>query len=107
MKLFDNHINELITLCEKHMVDELYAFGSVLTDSFTNDSDVDLLVRFGRVDPQEYYDNFMDFKEALEKLFLRNVDLIEMQTLKNPILRQSIHRNKMALYERADSKMAV
>jgi predicted nucleotidyltransferase len=35
------------------MVDELYAFGSVLTDSFTNDSDGDLLVRLGRVDPQE------------------------------------------------------
>jgi uncharacterized protein len=49
----------------------------------------------------------MDFKEALEKLFLRNVNLIEMQTLKNPILRQSINRKKMALYERADSEMAV
>ena len=89
------------------MIEELYAFGSVLNESFTNESDIDFLVRFGKVDPKEYYDNYIDFKQALETLFLRNVDLIEVQTLKNPILRQSINKNKMAIYERTDSKMAV
>ena len=107
MELFDNHIDELILLCEKHIVEELYAFGSVLNESFTNESDIDFLVRFGKVDPKEYYDNYIDFKQALETLFLRNVDLIEVQTLKNPILRQSINKNKMAIYERTDSKMVV
>ncbi len=89
------------------MVEELYAFGSVLTESFTNESDIDFLVRFGKIESQEYYDNYLDFKQALEKLFLRHVDLIEIQTIKNPILKQSINKNKLAIYERTDSEMAV
>ncbi len=49
----------------------------------------------------------MDFKEELEGLFSRNVDLVEIQTIKNPILKRSIDRNKKILYGRKDSKMAV
>lgn len=39
----------------------------------------------------------MDFKEALKTLFSREVDLVEIQTIKNPILKKSIDRNKMML----------
>ena len=98
---------EIIALCEKHNVGELYLFGSVLTDAFTKDSDIDFLVKFSEVDPVEYFDNYMDFKESLEKLLFRTVDLVEMQTVKNPILKRSIENNKSLLYGRANSKVAV
>ena len=63
---------------------ELYAFGSVVSGNLRTDSDVDLLVKFG--DVFNYFDNYMDFKESLEHLLNREVDLVEEQTLKNPIL---------------------
>ena len=85
----------------------MYLFGSALTDHFSSESDIDLLVQFSDVNPFEYYDNFMDFKEEMEQLLSRNVDLIEAQTLKNPILIRTINRNKKVLYGREDSKMAV
>jgi predicted nucleotidyltransferase len=107
MRLIQEHINEIIALCDKHNISELYVFGSVLTDSFTKDSDIDFLVRFGEVDLFEYFDNYMEFKESLESLFDRTVDLVEMQTLKNPILKRSIDNKKTLLYGRADSKVAV
>lgn len=107
MKLIQEHIIEIFPLCEKYHVEELYAFGSVLTENFRDDSDIDLLVRFGKVDLPEYFDNYMNFKESLELLFQRNVDLVEIQTLKNPVLRKSIDRNKTVIYERTDSKMVV
>ena len=50
------------------------------------------------MEPAEYFDNYMDLKEGLEDLFSRNVDLVEIQTLKNPILKRSINRDKMQLY---------
>ncbi len=107
MKVIQNHIEEVRRLCEKHHVTEMYTFGSVLDDNFSPRSDIDFLVTFSGVSPLEYFDNFMDFKEALEGLFSRNVDLVETQTLKNPILKQSIDRSKVLIYGRKDSEMAV
>jgi predicted nucleotidyltransferase len=40
----------------------------------------------------------MSLKEKLEQLFGRKVDLVEEQTLKNPILIQSINSNKSLIY---------
>lgn len=85
----------------------MYVFGSVLRDSFNPESDIDFLVKFSDVDPLEYFDNYMDLKEELEKLFSRSVDLVEVQTVKNPILKQSIERDKIILYGRKNPKMAV
>jgi len=107
MKVIQEHIDAIRELCKDYHVAEMYVFGSVLTDHFSPDSDIDFLVRFSGVDPLEYFDNFMDLKEALEKLLSRSVDLVEVQTLKNPILKRSIDREKKKLYGRKDSKMAV
>ncbi|MCK5705093.1 MAG: nucleotidyltransferase domain-containing protein [Cyclobacteriaceae bacterium] len=107
MKLIQEHIKEINELCKKYHVAELYVFGSVLTNNFKADSDIDFLVRYEGVEPLEYFDNYMDFKEGLEILFSRKIDLVEMQTVKNPILKRSIDRNKIILYGRKDSKMAV
>ena len=61
---------------------------------------MDFLVQFGRIDLLEYFDNYMDFKEQLETLFGRSVDLIENQAIKNPIFRRVIDREKQLIYER-------
>ena len=78
----------------------LYIFGSALTDRFTDDSDVDFLVEFENVDIQDYFDNYMDFKEKLETLLNRQVDLVENQAIRNPIFRMVIDRDKRLVYER-------
>lgn len=107
MRLIQKHINKIKDLCDRHYVDELYVFGSVLTNKFKKESDIDLLVKFSGLDALEYFDNYMDFKENLERLFSRKIDLVEVQTLKNPILKRSIDRDKTRIYGRKDSKVAV
>jgi predicted nucleotidyltransferase len=72
----------------------------VLTDKFNDNSDIDLLVQFDKVDILEYFDNYMDFKEKLENLFGRTVDLLENQAIRNPIFRNVVDRNKKLVYER-------
>ena len=91
-------MDALKKLCEQHYVARLSVFGSVLTQKYNENSDIDFLVQFSGVDQNNYFDNFLDFKESLESLLGRNVDLLEEQTLKNPILIRSIERNKKLLY---------
>ncbi|OFY66564.1 MAG: nucleotidyltransferase [Bacteroidetes bacterium RIFCSPLOWO2_02_FULL_36_8] len=98
MQVIEKHISELKKLCKKHYVGELYVFGSAVTDKFSTNSDIDLLVRFAGVELLEYFDNYMDFKESIEKLYKRKIDLLEIQTIKNPILKYSIDRSKQRIY---------
>ena len=107
MELINQHIEEINLLCEKHKVKELYAFGSIISGPFKAESDLDFLVEFDNIDLYDYFDNYMDLKESLEELFNIKVDLVEIQTLKNPILIRSIDRNKKLIYGRTDSKMVV
>ena len=100
MNVIERNIDQIISLCKKHKVNELYIFGSVLTDRFSDDSDIDFLIEFANVDIQQYFDNYMDFKEKLEALFKRPVDLVENQAIRNPIFRRVIDRDKRLVYER-------
>lgn len=100
MKLVERNTDKLIELCVNHKVGQLYLFGSVLTNQFNESSDIDLLVQFSQVDLLEYFDNYMDFKEELEALFGRPVDLVEDQAIRNPVFRKIIDREKQLIYER-------
>jgi predicted nucleotidyltransferase len=100
MELVERNTDKLIELCVNHKVGQLYLFGSVLTNQFNESSDIDLLVQFSQVDLLEYFDNYMDFKEQLEALFGRPVDLVENQAIRNPIFRRVIDREKQLIYER-------
>jgi len=107
MNLIDNYTSQIIELCDSHKVKELYLFGSVLTDQFNDSSDIDMLIQFNQVELLEYFDNYMDLKEKLEKMFNRQVDLVENQAVKNPIFRKVLDREKRLLYERKGAEMSV
>jgi len=98
MKLIERNMDKIRELCSKHKVRKLFVFGSVLTDKFKKDSDIDLIVDFQGVDLYEYADNYFDLKESLENLFKRDVDLLEDKAIKNPYLRKSIDSSKQLIY---------
>ena len=98
MKNIDFNIENLNKLCIYYNVEKMYLFGSVLNSNFTKDSDVDLLVKFKEIELTKYFDNYINFKEKLVELFGREVDLLEEQTLRNPILIKSINRSKELVY---------
>lgn len=107
MNLEHNQIKKLNILCDKHHVEKLHLFGSVLTYNFTPKSDIDFLVKFKQFNVAEYFDNYISFKEQLKELFGREIDLVEEQTLRNPILINSINKNKLLVYGREDSEVVV
>jgi len=98
MLQLDKNIQKVKTLCLKHNVEKLYLFGSATNENFTVKSDIDFLVSFDKNNLNQYFENYISFKEKLGKLFKRDIDLIEEQTLKNPILINSINKNKELIY---------
>jgi predicted nucleotidyltransferase len=98
MNLIDLHFKDILTLCKTHKVKSLYGFGSVYTDQFNAESDVDLVVDFENIDVLEYGDNYYDLKFSLETILKRKVDLLEEKAVKNPYFKQSLNQNKVLIY---------
>ncbi len=98
MKLIENNIQRIITLCKKHKVHQLFVFGSILTNRFTDKSDVDMVVNFDPIDLMDYADNYFELRYALQELLGRDVNLLEEKAIRNPILQQNINNTKHLVY---------
>ena len=100
MKLIELNIDRIIELCKNYRVKSLSVFGSILTDRFNEDSDVDLLVDFDTTNHEkwDYVNNYFGFRDALEDLFGRKVDLIEYGGIRNPLFRNAVDRTKQPIY---------
>jgi predicted nucleotidyltransferase len=98
MELVESNIDEIKALCKSHYVNRLFVFGSILTNRFKKNSDIDLIVDFQSIDLYDYADNYFDLKESLERIFNREVDLLEDKAIQNPYLRQSIDSSKQLIY---------
>jgi uncharacterized protein len=80
---------KLVELCNRWKITELALFGSVLSDDFRADSDVDVLVTFDPVANWSLFD-LVELQAELKTLFGREVDLVEREGLRNPFRRRSI-----------------
>lgn len=98
MTIIDKHINDISKLCSAHKVKQLYAFGSVLTESFNNNSDIDLIVDFEPIDVTQYADNYYDFKFSLEDVLQKPIDLLEEKAIKNPYFREVVDKQRRLIY---------
>ena len=65
MKLIEENGQRISALCEKHK----FVFGSILTDRFNEDSDVDMAVDFDKVNLEDYADNYFDLIFSLKDIF--------------------------------------
>jgi predicted nucleotidyltransferase len=72
-------------------------FGSVLTDDFRPDSDVDVLISLQEDTPWSLFE-LADMAEELKHIFGRGVDLLEKEGLRNPYRKHAIMSNREVLY---------
>jgi len=94
MKIDRERVEEI---CRRNDIDTLLLFGSVARSEETEESDVDLLVRFAR--PKSLLDLVRIEREFSEALG-RKVDLLTEGAL-SPYLRERILGEAAVLYERA------
>ena len=98
MSILEKNNSDIQKLCVHHKVKRLYAFGSVLTNEFDNDSDVDFIVDFEPLKIEDYADNYFDLKSSLQDILARSVDLLEEKALRNPYFIQSISQTRKLVY---------
>ncbi len=98
MNRLEKYTTDIIKLCKTHKVKSLYAFGSVLTENFNKESDIDLIVDFSNIEVEDYADNYFDFKFSLQDILKRPVDLLEEKAIKNPYFRQSVNLQRQLVY---------
>jgi len=98
MEFFNPYNRQIADLCRQYNVKKLFAFGSVLSDKFNEQSDVDLIVAFDDKGVKDSFLNYFDFKYSLENVFQREVDLMEEQPIRNSYLRKNIENSKVMIY---------
>ena len=80
-KIVENKLEELRSICLSLNVKKLYIFGSATTDTFTDNSNIDLLISFSEsLSVEQYPNNYFDFYYRLKKLFHRKIDIITEKT---------------------------
>jgi len=106
MKILNQNIEEIKRLCELNTVRALFAFGSVTTDKFNKESDIDLVVDIDDKDPISYSDKYFNLKFQLEEILKRHIDLLEQKSIRNRFLRSEIDKTKVQLYGNRSSNLA-
>lgn len=100
LKLLENHKNELIDLCQSHDVQRLYVFGSVLSEKFNENSDIDFLISFNDdLSVDQYTRNYFELHYKLREIFGREIDILTERTLANPYFIESVNHTKQLIYE--------
>ncbi|WP_254423466.1 nucleotidyltransferase family protein [Algoriphagus sp. A40] len=98
LALVRRHLAQIDDMCREFHVLSLELFGSAVKETFRLSSDLDFLVQFDQIPLEDYFENFINLQLSLERLFDRKVDLLELQTLKNPYLIESVNQNKVKIY---------
>lgn len=98
MKINNKNIDHIRKLCKEYNVRTFSAFDSVTRDDYKNDSDIDFVVDFEEKDPFKYTDLYFNFKEELEKLLKRQIDLIEERGIKNRFFKKELEETKIPIY---------
>lgn len=94
----DKQFEDILNACKTRHVKNLYLFGSILTERFQNKSDVDFLVEFHTLTPEDYSDSYFDLCEELEKILGRKVDLVTINSIKNPYFKESVFSTRQKLF---------
>lgn len=99
VEILSNRMDEIIAHCEKHKVKAISVFGSAARNAMTPESDIDFLIQFSEeIDVLDYADNYFSLIEGLEQITGRRIDLVSVNSLRNPVLREEINRSKIDLY---------
>src|ERR1700733_3612148 len=87
-------------LCKAFAVKQLRLFGSAANGAWNPaTSDIDFVVEFDSAPPgMDLFDQYIKLKEALEAIFGRSVDLVELSAVKNEFFRRNLERTSLGWY---------
>ena len=97
--VLEGKLGAIAEVCMRHGAVRLYAFGSALRDDFRpGESDLDLLVEFGPMEPYARVDAYFGMLEELKTLLGMEVDLVMAGAVTNAYVVRDIERTRRLLY---------
>jgi hypothetical protein len=97
--LIADNLDALVELCRHYRGERLELVGSAAGGEFDRErSDLDFVVQFAQMPPVEHADCYFGLLLSLERLFGRQVDLLEAGAISNPYVRRSIDASRVLLY---------
>jgi predicted nucleotidyltransferase len=97
-KIVTDRMEKLKMLCDTYNVKSMYVFGSVRTDKFNDNSDIDILISFDTLSIDQYTDNYFELHYKLQDLFGRKIDLLTDKSLSNPYFIKGLEQTKQLIY---------
>lgn len=85
------------SLCSRYHIREFAFFGSAIRADFVKESDVDVLVSFDENADISLFD-IIAIAQELEIIFQRPVDVVEKESLRNPIRKRNILETREVVY---------
>ena len=99
LELIEKHRGELSALCRRFEVRRLELFGSAARDEFDpGSSDLDFLVAYQPPAQVSEIDRYFGLLAALESLFGRKVDLVDVTAHTNPYFMADALKHRELLY---------
>lgn len=99
MKLIELNLHKIASLCKRYGVKSLAVFGSILTNRFNDESDVDFLVNFNDdVTYLTYADNYFGLHDSLRLLLGREIDLVDETSIRNRYFKEELDETKQLIY---------
>jgi hypothetical protein len=84
-------INSINQIAQRYPLRSVSLFGSILTEAFSDSSDVDIVVRFNdQIDPLVRGECLLDFQIELEDNLKRQVDILNQAYVVNPIMKSVV-----------------
>ena len=90
----DNFLKQEAT---KWGIKEIALFGSILTDKFTPQSDIDLMITF-KDDAKISYFDILSLKDEFSQELSRSVDVVEKKAIRNPYMQKTIFSSFRVIY---------
>jgi len=92
-------IPEIARIAARRRVRRLGVFGSATSGRFDPvTSDIDFFVEFEPMAPAEHAEAYFGLAEDLARLFCREIDLVELSAVQNPIFRESVEETCKDVY---------
>ena len=99
VELVRERMEEISALCERCNVAELFLFGSGANERFDPvTSDLDFAVLFKPMDFREHGKSYFALLFGLEDLLGKPVDLVTLDSIRNPHILESVEAERQLLY---------
>jgi uncharacterized protein len=96
---FETKLPVITKLLSNSKIKNAYAFGSVLTDKFNEESDIDLLINFeDGLDILERGTIWWNLHDTLRDIFKREIDILIEDRLRNPYFIEELNEKKQLIY---------